>query len=195
MKLRVSIIAMLALLALAPAARAGTTQLGLVGGLGFPIGDFGDAASLGFHLGGTGTYMVSDRFGFGGDIVWHSHGVDDEFEEALAAASGVSVDVTLSTLQFGAHGVYVLPSGPVVQPFLKYGVGIYNGTAKVEAGAQSSDESEADVGFNLGGGVHYRGSGAIGYGGEVLYHYIASDGDATTLITVSGKLTFGVGGQ
>jgi opacity protein-like surface antigen len=194
MKLRTGLLMLLALLVLAPAARAaGSTTLGLQGGLGFPIGDFTDVATLGFHVGGTGTFMVNQSFGVGGDVLWHSHGVNDDYEEALAVAAGTNVDVSLSTAQVTAHGVLLLPAGPVVRPYLKVGLGIYSSSAKIESQSGTTDESDTDVGFNIGGGVHYKGPG-IGYGGELAYHYIATEGDASSMITIGALLTFGFGG-
>jgi hypothetical protein len=196
MKLSPAVLVVLALALAAPASHAaGGITLGAQGGLSLPIGDFADAASTGFHIGGTGTYMMGDDLGFGGSILFHSFGVNDDYEEAQAVQAGTSVDVSFSTLQVTAHALYKLPGGEGMAPYLKGGLGIYNSSAKVEYPDGGSDDSNADIGLHFGGGVHYARGGAIGYGLEAAYHYVASEGDATNLLTVSGTLTFGVGAR
>lgn len=185
-----------ALAALAPAARAqGDVKLAVQAGLSLPIGDFGDFASTGINLGLTGTYRLNDRLGFGGDLVWHRFGVDRDYEEALAVSRGSTVDVSASTLQITAHGVYYLPAAETLSPHLRAGLGLYSASSKVESAGSSDTSSDTDLGFHFGGGLDYKTSGALGYGLEAAYHYIASGGDATTMLTIAGRLTFGVGGK
>jgi len=188
--------AVLALAAFAPVAHAqGDVRVALQAGLSLPIGDFGDFASTGINLGLTGTYRLHDRLGFGGDLVWHRFGVDRDFEEALAVSLGSTVDVSASTLQITAHGVYYLPAAETLSPHLRAGLGLYRASSKVESAGSSDTSSDTDLGFHFGGGLDYRTGGSFGYGLEAAYHYIASGGDATTLLTMAGRLTFGVGAK
>jgi opacity protein-like surface antigen len=182
-------------LAAPPSHAAGMTWIGAGGGLNMPMGDFGDVASLGFFGGVSGTHMLNDQFGVGGDIHFHSFGVDDEFEEGLAVLAGESVDVSLSALQFTAHGTWMFPMEGDFKPYARLGLGFYNVGSKVEGGTFDSDDSETNFGFNLGLGGMFKTSDTMAIGGEVLYHSIMTEDEASNLITIGAKIAFGVGGK
>ena len=79
-------LAMLAMVA--GTANAATNTVGLTGGLGIPTGNYGDAASKGWQLGATGTHMVNQQWGFGGDVVYHAWGGSDQANAAAEQTFG-----------------------------------------------------------------------------------------------------------
>lgn len=177
-----------------PSFASGPTWLGVNAGVNVPTGDFGDFASLGFFGGATGTMMINEQFGVGGDINFHSFGVSDDYEELLAALAGEPVDVSLSAVQITPHAKYFFGSGSDFTPYAKFGVGIYNLRAKVEsASVGSSDDSESKLGFNLGVGGMIKASETMAYGVELLYHTIMTDDESSSLFTIGGVLNFGFG--
>jgi opacity protein-like surface antigen len=196
MKLRILVVALLGLvLAAPPAFAAAPIWLGADLGLSIPIGDYKDEASLGLLAGLTGTYMFTDYFGLGGDIALHSPGVADDFEEAQAAEAGATVDVSLRAIQVTPHARFLIPTRGTVQPYLKGGLGLYNLGSRIEGGSLDVDESKTKFGFNLGVGAQTLATSVVAFGGELAYHSISTDGSATSMLTLTAGVRFGVGSR
>jgi len=194
MKSKVLTAAVFALaVAASPSFAGGPTWIGANLGLNMATGDFGDVASTGYFAGATGTMMLNEQFGVGGDLNFHSFGVNDDFEEDLAAGLGESVDVSLSAIQFTPHGKFFFSTSGDFMPYAKLGVGFYNTKAKIEAASGESDDSNTDLGFNLGVGGMFKASDKMAYGVELLYHSIMTEDESSNLFTIGGVLTFGVG--
>lgn len=194
MKSKMLAAAVLALSFAAAPSHAAGTWIGVKAGLNLPTGDFGDVASLGYFAGATGTVMMSEQFGLGGDLVFHSFGVDNDYEEAEAVRVGSTVDISLSALQITPHAMYVIPTNGDFKPFVRLGLGLYRAAKKLEAsGGGDSNDSSTDFGFNVGVGGMKKASDKMAYGVELLYHSISTEGDSSNLFTVGGKLVFGGG--
>ena len=194
MKFKTLTAAVFALTVAASPSFAGASWLGVNAGLNVPTGVFGDIASLGYFGGVTGSMMINDNFGVGADINFHSFGVNNDYEEALAVDVGESVDVSLSSIQMTPHIIYMFPTSGDFKPYAKLGLGFYNSKVKVEAATLGSQEdSQSDFGFNLGVGGLKQASEKMAYGVELLYHSIQSDGESIALFTVGGVLKFGMG--
>ena len=195
MRIPVLAVALLAsLLCAPPSAAAPAVWLGAELGLSLPTGDYKDEASLGLLVGLTGTYMLGDLFGIGGDLAIHSPGVADDFEEAMAAAAGATVDVGLRAIQATAHARLTLPTRGTVKPYLRGGFGLYNLGSRVEGGTLDVDDSETDLGFNLGIGA-LAAAEAVALTGELAYHSIGTEGSSTIMFTLAVGLHFGVGSR
>jgi opacity protein-like surface antigen len=80
-------------------------------------------------------------------------------------------------------------------PFLRAGLGAYLLKTKVEGETFEGDDDETDLGFNIGGGLLIHSSSNMAIGGDLLYHYIATEDEATNLFTLRAVLMFGVGGE
>jgi opacity protein-like surface antigen len=192
MKVRILAAALLGLaLAAAPSAAA-PVWLGAEVGLSVPTGDYKDEASLGLLVGLTGTRMFGGHFGLGGDLAIHSLGVADDFEEAMAAAAGATVDVGLRAIQITTHAKLVLPTKGTVKPYLKGGLGLYNLGSKVEGGSLDVDESETRFGYHLGVGGQ-AAADAVALSGELAYHSIGTEDSRTNMLTLTVGLHFAVG--
>lgn len=180
-------------LAAAPSA-AGPVWLGAEVGLSVPTGDYKDEASLGLLVGLTGTRMFGGHFGLGGDLAIHSPGVADDFEEAMAAAAGASVDVGLRAIQMTTHARLVLPAKGTVKPYLEGGVGLYNLGSSVEGGTLDTDESETRFGYHLGIGG-WAAAEALALSGKLAYHSIGTEGSRTNMLALTVGLHFAVGAR
>lgn len=183
-----------ALAASAGPAAASSTWIGVNGGVGLPLGDFADLADTGFQIGGSAEVEVSPMWSVGGEIGFMSFGGDSDVEDVLSFFYGESVDVSFRLIPITAIARLNFPTESNVQPFLRGGVGAYMGTSKIDGQSFSDDESSTDIGFNLGGGMTVASSGNVRFGGDVIYHYIATEDTATNLFTLRFLVLFGAGG-
>jgi opacity protein-like surface antigen len=203
MKLKIAAITCaLALMAGGAYAAQGQTWIGLTVHGDMPMGDFGDAAGFGFGGTASGTYMVSEMFGVGADVGYHTWGGSDDLNAALTAldqlAGGTGeVEASYSAIQFGAHGKYVIQTAnEKMIPYLKAGVGMYNFSVKFDGHDFITEpDSESDFGFNLGCGLDFMASENYTIGGQVAFHTVQTEGDATNFITIGVGVNFGVGGK
>lgn len=169
--------------------RAETNWVGLHGGLAVPTGDFGDVADMGFDVGGSGTWMFSPAWGVGVDVMYYMWSGKDD----VTPPGG---DLSFSAIQAGGHFLYMFHSeGSNFHPWLKGGAGIYNFSAKLEGAgpAFDFDESESEMGFNVGGGINLSTSPTMSYGLGAAYHSIQTEGNSTDMFTINLNLMFGVG--
>lgn len=173
----------------AGAARAETNWVGLHGGAALPTGDFGDFASTGFDIGASGTWMFQPTWGVGVDVGYFMWGGKDE---------PAGVDASANAIQATGHFLFMVPSESTMKPWLKAGVGIYNIGGKVEGAGPGFDfdDSEANFGFNIGGGVNLSNSPTMSYGIGAAFHSVAEGDlfDNTQFITINLNVMFGVGG-
>lgn len=188
MKFKALVIAALVALS-ATTAFAAKSSVGLGLGTSIPIGDLGDAAGIGFHFGGEYDYMASDNLAYGGELAYHKLGSKD------VSVGTVSVNSEFSVIQYTVHGKYLMPAQGDMQPWLKLGVGMYSGKAKVESNVlgASGESTSTDFGLNFGGGANWKINDSMGWGLKAAYHYISSEGSAATMITLGAGLNWGIG--
>ena len=194
--------AALALLLLAPSARAQGFQIGPEFAVSVPTGDAGDVADLGFNPGLTATFMVTPSFGIGGDLAYHHWPGSDDLNAAtdqlLSALVGFPVtgsEWTWSSVQATLHMKFVAPTQGPVTPWLKGGFGVYNLKAKLEVLGESEDDSKSKFGFNGGGGIDFTTGSNMTFGIFGAYHYIPSEDDFGanfTAFTAGAHLLFGM---
>ncbi len=186
MKFKTLVSAVLLVVAATAAHAANTSTIGVNGGLTIPTGDLGDAVGIGFHIGGEYTYMVNENVGVGGDLAYHKFGSKD------VTVGAYTISSELSTIQYTAHGKLFFPTQSEMKPYLKLGLGMYTGKAKVSSnipGAIEGEDSSTDFGINFGVGADWKINESMSWGGNAAYHTI--DGDA--LLTVSAGLRWGMG--
>lgn len=165
------------------AATPGSMTFGVSGAAAIPMGDFGDVASTGFGGGVYGDYWLNNQFAIGVDGMWNSHGENSD---------NVPVSVDFTNLQFSAHGKWMIPmEGSPMAPWLGFGVGIYNST--FDDG--TNDESESNMGINVGGGLDWWSSPAFGIGPFINFHNIFTEDESTTYLNVGLNLTFSTTGS
>ena len=159
------------------AANAGSNWIGLAGGAGIPTGDYGDAASPGWHFGVTGTHMMNDQWGIGGDLGYHAWSGSEDINDAMEAAFGPGSELTWNAIQANVHAVMMFPTQTNMKPYAKAGLGIYNVTAKLETPAGDDDTSESKLGFNFGGGMNFMSEGTRRWGIGAAYHIVPAEED------------------
>lgn len=155
-------------------------KFGIGGGATLPLGNFGDAATLGFHGMGLvefspaslpvgirldGTYQ---RLGFNDDVA-----ADGNFQIIQGTLNGVYTFVTAEESKF--------------HPYLIAGVGAYNFKADVEG---VDNASNTEIGINAGAGFNMMAGGASVFI-EARFHNIFSEGSSTNYVPISVGVKFG----
>jgi len=168
-------LAMLAMVA--GTANAATNTVGLTGGLGIPTGNYGDAASKGWQLGATGTHMVNQQWGFGGDVVYHAWGGSDQANAAAEQTFGTGSEFKWSAIQATAHAIMAFPTTSNAKPFAKVGAGLYNVDLKLDTPTGNTSQSKSEFGFNVGGGVNFLTKSNMTWGLSGAYHIVSAKND------------------
>jgi len=182
----------MALVLVAPQARAAAKEwtINFNGGVAAPIGDFKDAAKMGF-MGGVGAdYTVTPNFALGVDGSFVSNGASD----ALAAAVA-PVKASFQMMQGGAHAKYLFPmaSESNISPYFIGGLGLYNVKAKAELNGVSASDGSTKVGARGGMGLMFKTSPKVGLGIETAFHWINTDVSSTQFVSVQAGITVGMG--
>ena len=154
-------------------------RLGGMLGATLPIGDFGDAAEVGFHIGALGEFARPTwPFAFRGEVTYHRHGVKD-------------VDGNASVLSFVPNIVF--PFGDpaaTARPYLIGGVGIHRVSIDIDVpGFGDAEDSETKFGFNVGGGFNFNLAGFDTFI-EARFHSVLTSGSSTNFIPLSFGFKF-----
>jgi opacity protein-like surface antigen len=185
--------AVLALTLSAPAAFAakGEWTGGGQAGAHMPMGDYGDVAKTGWLGGVFIDYMMSDMLSIGGNLDYHSTKAKDDYITTTFPGAGVE-DIDITVFNYGANLALHLSNTGAARPYLKGAFGAYNSKAEIKGGLfDGTDDSSTDMGIAGGAGVMFRPPGnSVGFGIEALYHNIFTEGDATQLFTVTGRINF-----
>ncbi|HEY7611440.1 MAG TPA: outer membrane beta-barrel protein [Gemmatimonadales bacterium] len=178
--------ALMAAVGAAPAL-AQTAKFSVGGGLTLPLGDFGDAASTGWHgLAAVGFQPANLPVGFQLDGMYQRFGVEgapDNFDGHTQVIQGTAnVVYTFTTAEASTF-----------HPYLIGGVGIYNAKPTGDDfTAIVGDESSTDFGVNAGAGFDFM-AGSVGLFVEGRFHNVFSDGSDATFIPISVGVRFGGG--
>ena len=175
-------------------ANAASTWIGLNGGAGVPTGDYGDAASTGFHFGGTATFMMNSQWGMGADLGYHMWNGSDDANAAAELLFGSGSEFKWSALQATAHVMLNIPTQGNVAPYLRGGFGLYNVGLKLDSPSGDADDTESKVGFNLGAGMNFLTSSTMKWGINGQYHLVPTDLDSdVNFLTLGVNVLWGVG--
>jgi opacity protein-like surface antigen len=171
------------------AAHAGSNWVGFTGGAGVPTGDFGDAASMGWQFGATGTHMVNDQWGIGGDLSYHMWNGSDDANNA----AGPGAEWKWSAVQATAHAMYAIPMQGTVSPYLRGGLGLYNIGSKLQSPSGDVSDSQSKFGYNLGAGMNFASSGKARWGLVGQYHIVPVESQNVDFLTFGVNVMWGVG--
>ncbi len=177
--------ALMASVGAAPAVAQGGAKFSLGGGLSLPLGDFGDAASTGFHGLAAVSFQPNNLpIGIQVDAMYQRFGVDDG---GLAG----DIDANFQVIQGTANAVYKFANSPdsKVRPYLIGGVGLYNSKLTGDDVPDNIDGS-TDFGINAGAGFDFQ-AGAVALFVEGRFHNVFSDGDNTNFIPVTVGVRLG----
>lgn len=132
------------------------------GGLVIPFGDFSNsdkmAAQLGYGLGITGEYYISNAISIGAGFLYDVHSVKD-------------VDFKWKISNYGAFFKYHFPTASKILPYVKFDLGFYQPKGSVSSGGtEFSATWSTKIGIAGGGGIGYQVSPNIILGGELMLH-------------------------
>lgn len=197
---------------------AGGWGITVMGGLGLPMGDFGDEDKLdgqsGPQVGLDICYDLNDMFAVGVDGTWNQnkHGAEGETEDLGGGITLTADKDEFIAWQFGAHGKYKFPMTGPVKVHAKLGLGVYNLKEDYEYTLDDNgtitvftDEDDEDAGVfeqpgnrfggKVGVGGVYMVNEMFGVGLEGEYNYASMDKDkfgvdSITYVGVHALLTY-----
>lgn len=176
----------LALLLGAPAAHAQGAQFSLGGGLGVPLGDFDDAANLGWHgLAAVSFVPTGWPVGIQIDGSYQQFSLDDSFGAGLKNR----------LIQGTGNVVFSFNTAPDAnfRPYLIGGGGVYNTKitgADDPGNVIGTAGSETNFGINAGAGFNF-GAGGASLFIEGRFHNVFTEGSNTQFIPITLGLRFG----
>ncbi len=175
----------LSMLALALAAGLSTSALeaqsklsfGAGGGLTLPLGDFGDAAKLGWHgMALVGYQPAASKIGFRGDIMYGSHGLEQGVDGSFKLA-GAMASIT-----------YAFQSKGSIKPYVLGGVGLFN--AKIDIDNFGSDD-ETKLAVGGGFGIKFRAGSDASFFAEGRFVNVFTSDNSTNFIPLTFGIQFG----
>lgn len=175
---------------------AGTTVIGVNGGVLKGTGDFGDATKTGFGGGIFADYMFNSMFAAGVDFSWNTVKHQDDGEDAAVVFPGTgasgTIDDKFTIMNYGAHGKYMFPMGSSpVHAYALVGLGMYNLKEDFSVtGLPSESPSDTKFGGRGGLGIEYMMNSQFGIGAEGNFHVISTEGTSTQMVTGVGMLTW-----
>jgi hypothetical protein len=176
-------------LLVAPAAHAQGAQFSLGGGLGVPLGDFDDAAKLGWHGTAAVTFVPTGwPVGIQLDGAYQQYSLED------GTVPGFD-DLKNRFIQGTANVVYTFSTSPesTFRPYLIGGGGVYN--SKLTGADDPGDVlpgGETDFGVNGGAGFNF-GAGGASLFIEGRFHSVFTEGSSTQFIPITLGIRFGGG--
>lgn len=157
--------ATLAVAAVAPAAVAQdaaatrAVRFGVEGGLSMPSGDFGDAANMGFLVGGIMDIMPANwPVAIRANLDYQRWGVDSELADGE----------NFSSISVTGDAMFAIPTTGGIKPYILGGLGFYR--TQCSADGEACDASN-DLGFNFGGGLNFN-LGTLDTHVEARYHSV-----------------------
>ena len=162
-------------------------KLGGALGATVPLGDYSDAADLGFNLGGLIEYKPqSVPVNLRGEITYHRNGLKDGAFPAFP-----DVDGNASIFGFVANAL--VPFGDpasTARPYAIGGVGVYRVKLSGDLpGGNTLSRSETDFGLNIGGGFIFNLSGVETFV-EARYHSVFTEDSNSNFIPLSFGFKF-----
>jgi opacity protein-like surface antigen len=164
-------------------------KLGGALGATIPLGDFGDGADLGFHLGGLIEYKPqSVPVNLRGEITYHRNGLKEGFFESIPGAG--NVDGNFSMINFVGNAV--IPFGDAAstaRPYVIGGLGLYRLKASAEFSGVDISDTQTKFGLNVGGGFIFNLSGFETFV-EARFHSVFTEDSNTNFIPISFGFKF-----
>jgi hypothetical protein len=156
-------------------------EFSLGGGVDVPLGDFDDAAKLGFHgLAGVSVVPTNWPVGIQVDGNW------SQFSDDTPA------DIKYQLIYGTANVVYKFKTSEETRfrPYLIGGGGVYNFKVKGDDVLAGVDDSETKFGINAGAGFDIM-AGSAGLFVEGRFHDVFTSGSNTTFLPITVGVRFG----
>ena len=114
-------VGLVAMTACGASASGGTFCIGPTAGMSLPTGNYGDAASTGWHGGVTCDYNMNTGWGFGGTAAYHKWSGSDALNAAAEAAFGSGSKIDWSAIQITPQASYHFRTNSTVKPYAMAG--------------------------------------------------------------------------
>lgn len=165
----------------APASAQMPVQFGVGAGVTLPLGDFGDAAKLGFHGNALVQFTpAGSPVGIRIDGMYNRNDFSDD----------VGADGTWQIISGTANAVYVFQTADasMFHPYLLAGAGAYN----VKASSGGISDSETKLGVNGGAGFDFNAGGAVVFIEGRFHNIFLGDGDGNLqMVPITLGVKFG----
>ena len=161
-------------------------KLGGALGATLPLGDFGDAADVGFHFGGLIEYKpAAFPTTLRGEITYHRLGIKGDVFDEIG-----DVDGNWSMLTFIGNAVF--PFGDPASTARPYGIGglgLYRLKASGDIDGFDISDTQTKFGLNVGGGFTFNLSGFETFV-EARFHSVFTEDSNTNFIPLSFGFKF-----
>lgn len=189
--------ALLILLLCASSANAALSKgqwlVGPAAGLLVPVGDYKDAAKVGFGGGVDVDYVLSPGGSLGFNLAYNRNSFSDDLKAALSFVAGTPVDGHFTVIHYGAHGKLFLSPESTTRPYFTVGGGLYSFKGTVEALGVSGSDSETKAGINGGVGVLFDAGTSAHVGVQGTYHDIFTSDSSTQYMNAAIVVLFDLG--
>jgi outer membrane protein W len=176
-------------------AHAGSSVIGVNGGVFKGMSDFGDETKTGFGGGVFYDYWFTSNMAAGLDFGFNALKHQDDGEDAAVVFPGSGLTGTISDkltiMNYGAHGKYGFPMGESpMHPYIVIGLGMYSIKETFETDGFSEEATDSKFGGRGGLGLDYMVNEQIGIGAEANLHYINTDEKSTQAVTGVVMVTY-----
>lgn len=156
-------------------------------GASVPMGDFGDGADLGFHLGGLIEYKpASLPMSLRGELTYHRNGLKSDY---FGSDFG-DIDGNFSQIDFVGNAL--MPFGDAAstaRPYVIGGLGLYRLKASAEFEGLDVSDTQTKFGLNFGAGLTFNLSGFETFV-ETRFHSVFAEDSNLNFIPLSFGFKF-----
>jgi opacity protein-like surface antigen len=150
-------------------------------GASMPLGDFGDAANAGYHIGGLFEYTPKSMpVSWRGEIAYNRNGLKDSGIDGLDGNFSMLNLVGNAVMPFGDKAASI-------RPYAIGGLGIYRVKASAEFDGVTASQSDTKMGLNAGAGLSFHLSGFESFV-ETRFNSVFTDGSNMNFM----PFTFGI---
>jgi len=159
-------------------------------GASVPMGDFGDGADLGFHVGGLIEYKpASLPVSLRGELTYHRNGLKDDFF-ASEDPDFSGIEGNFSQIDFVGNALLPLgDAASTARPYLIGGLGLYRLKASAEFQDVDISDTQTKFGLNFGAGLTFNLSGFETFV-ETRFHSVFADESNMNFIPLSFGFKF-----
>ena len=191
MRSKMSLFLVVAVMLLVPAAafaNGGGWTLDVRGGLGLPMGDYGDAFKSGLLIGVEASKMMTTNLALGLEGGYLKNSPTDDYQTFL----GTGTDAEAKFMHYGVHGKYMLgQAGSKTMPYLVAGLGMYNGKFNVTPpGGPEQSTSNTDFGLRGGAGMNIMMGQRMGLGFQADYNDVMTEGTSSQFVGLSAGIHY-----
>ncbi len=152
----------------------GNMGVSVMGGLTFPMGDFGDLYGTGFGLNGVFQYYINPALAITGTTGFMRWSDSITFFGEKLTISTTSIPL------LGGVRYYLMPGD--LSPYAGAELGLHILSTGVSGFGESESESEVEFGFGFGGGVLYALNPNLYLDANLKYNSISGEGSSLNFL-------------